>query len=86
VAVEAARAKGKKISSLVLQTLWPVPEKPIRAAMKGIKKVIVPEMNMGQYLIEVERMAPPDVEVIGVSKMNTMLVSPQEIIQKGGLL
>lgn len=86
VAVEKVRAAGGKISSLVLQTLWPVPEKAIKSAMKGIKKIIVPEMNMGQYLIEIEKLAPPDVEVIGVLKMNTMLVSPQEIIEKGGLL
>lgn len=86
VAVEQARAQGKKVSSLVLQTIWPVPEKVIKSAMKGVKKVIVPEMNMGQYLIEIERLAPQDVEVIGVCKMNTTLVSPKEIIEKGGLL
>ncbi|MCX6647722.1 MAG: pyruvate flavodoxin/ferredoxin oxidoreductase [bacterium] len=86
VAIEEARAKGRKISSLVLQTLWPVPEKAIRDAMKGIKKVVVPEMNMGQYLIEIEKLAPPDAKVIGVCKMNTTLVTPGEIIEKGGLL
>lgn len=86
VAVEEVRAKGKKVSSLVLQTIWPVCEKVIRAAMKGVKKVIVPEMNMGQYLIEIEKLAPPDVEVIGVLKMNTTLITPAEIIEKGGLL
>ncbi|MCK4721369.1 pyruvate flavodoxin/ferredoxin oxidoreductase [bacterium] len=86
VAISEARAKGIKISALVLQTIWPVPEKVIKAAMKGIRKIIVPEMNMGQYLIEIERLAATDVEVIGVNKMNTTLVSPQEIIEKGGLL
>lgn len=86
VAVKDVRAKGKKISSLVLQTLWPVPKAAIKKAMEGIKKVIVPEMNMGQYLLEIERLAPPDAEVIGVNKMNTKLVSPVEILQKGDLL
>ena len=86
VAVKEARAAGVKISSLVLQTLWPVPKKAVTSAMKGVKKVIVPEMNMGQYLIEIERLAPPGVEVIGVNKMDTTLVSPAEILQKGGLL
>jgi 2-oxoglutarate ferredoxin oxidoreductase subunit alpha len=69
-----------------LQTLWPVPESAIRSALRGIKKVIVPEMNMGQYRIEVERLAPPGVEIVGVNKMDTTLVSPQEILDKGGLL
>jgi 2-oxoglutarate ferredoxin oxidoreductase subunit alpha len=86
VAIEEARSKGKKISSLVLQTLWPVPEKVIKKAMAGMKKVVVPEMNMGQYLVEIERLAPPEIEVIGVNKMNTTLLSPTEIIEQGGLL
>ena len=85
VAIKDARARGKKISSLVLQTLFPIPEKEIKSAMKGMKKIIVPEMNMGQYLVEIKRLAPPNAEVIGVCKMNTTLVSPGEIIEKGGL-
>ena len=84
VAVKWARKRGKKVSSLVLQTLFPVPEKVIRSALKGINKVIVPEMNMGQYLFEIERLAC-DAEVIGVNKMDTTLVSPEMILEKGGL-
>jgi 2-oxoglutarate ferredoxin oxidoreductase subunit alpha len=86
VAVREARRRGRKISSLVVQTLWPVPENVIREAIAGVKKVVVPEMNMGQYVLEIERLAPPEVEVVGVSKMNTTLLSPQEILEQGGLL
>jgi len=86
VAVDEVRRKGGKVSSLVLQTLWPCPEKVIRSAMRGKKKIVVPEMNMGQYLIEIQRLAPRDVEVVGVCKMDTTLVTPAEIIRKGGLL
>ncbi len=85
VAVKDVRSRGGKISSLVLQTLWPVPKTPILEAMNGVKKVVVPEMNMGQYLLEIERLAPDNVEVIGVNKMNTSLVSPGEILRKGEL-
>ncbi|MBW2456885.1 MAG: pyruvate flavodoxin/ferredoxin oxidoreductase, partial [Deltaproteobacteria bacterium] len=86
VAVRNARAAGRKVSSLVLQTLWPVPEGAILAALEGVKKVVVPEMNMGQYVIELERLAPPGVEVVGVGKMDTTLLSPSEIVARGGLL
>jgi len=86
VAVREARSQGKKVSSLVLQTLWPVPRKAIRAAMAGVDKIVVPEMNMGQYLLEIEKLAPPSSKVVGVSKMDTTLVSPQEIIRQGDLL
>jgi 2-oxoglutarate ferredoxin oxidoreductase subunit alpha len=85
VAVSAARSQGRKVSSLVLQTLWPVPKKAIQSAMEGIKKIIVPEMNMGQYILEIERLAPPGTTVLGVSKMDTTLISPQEILTQGGL-
>ena len=85
VAVRQARARGKRVSSLVLQTLWPVPETAIKSALRGIRKVIVPEMNMGQYRLEIERLTPDDVEVIGVNKMDTTLVSPGEIEEAGGL-
>jgi 2-oxoglutarate ferredoxin oxidoreductase subunit alpha len=86
VAVEEARSRGKKISSLVLQTLWPLPEKVIRAAIAEVTKVVVPEMNMGQYRREIESLAPKEVEVVGISKMNTQLLTPQEILEKGRLL
>lgn len=85
IAVRDARARGSRISSLVLQTLYPVPEKAIRAAMVGVRRIIVPEMNMGQYRFEIERLAPRDVEVIGVNKMDTTLLSPAEIFREGAL-
>ncbi len=86
VAVREARAAGGKVSSLVLQTLWPVPETAIREALDGVRRVIVPEMNMGQYRNEIERLAPSSVEVVGVNKMDTTLISPGEILERGGLV
>jgi len=86
VAIREARSRGRKVSSLALQTLWPVPEKRINSALAGVKKIVVPEMNTGQYLVEMERLAPADVEVVGVCKMDTTLVSPGEILERGGLL
>ena len=85
VAVREAREAGKKVSSLRLKTLFPVPEKAIRSAIKNVSKAIVPEMNMGQYIREIERLATDGVEVIGVNKMDTTLISPDEILTQGGL-
>ena len=85
-AIMEARAGGAKISALRLKTLWPVSERAIRSAMQGIKRIVVPEMNMGQYRLEIERLAPPSIEIIGVNKMNTTLVSPREILEQGSLL
>jgi 2-oxoglutarate ferredoxin oxidoreductase subunit alpha len=85
VAVREARSRGRKVSSLVLQTLWPVPEESIRSALAGVRKVVVPELNLGQYRLEIERLAPPEVEVVGVCRMDTTLISPGEILARGGL-
>jgi 2-oxoglutarate ferredoxin oxidoreductase subunit alpha len=86
VAVDEARRRGTKISSLVLKTLFPVPEKVVEAAIKRVKKVIVPEMNMGQYILEIQRLAHKQVEVIGINKMDTTLISPQMILERGQIL
>lgn len=86
VAVKKVRAQGKKISSIVVQTLYPLPEKVLNAALDGIKKVVVPEMNMGQYILDIKGLVEGRAEVIGVNKMNTSLLSPEMILEKGGLL
>jgi len=86
VAVKEARSQGKKVSSLVLQTIWPVPETNIKSALSGIKKVLVPEMNLGQYILEIERLVPKEIEVLGINKMDTTLISPEMIIKEGKLI
>jgi len=86
VAVREARENDVKVSALCLQTLYPVPASALSSAMNGMKKIIVPEMNMGQYILEVQRLAPSGVEVVGVNKMDTTLISPDEILEQGGLL
>jgi 2-oxoglutarate ferredoxin oxidoreductase subunit alpha len=83
--VELVCERGGMVSSLTLYSLWPVPEKEIRAAMKGIKKVVVPELNLGQYKREIERLAADGVEVIGINRVDGELISPEEILDQGGL-
>jgi 2-oxoglutarate ferredoxin oxidoreductase subunit alpha len=72
------RSEDKRVSLLVLKTLWPVPQALIREKTGGAKAVLVAEMNQGQYTPEVERTVP-DKEVRFVGKMNGELVSPHEI-------
>lgn len=85
MAVREARRKGRKVSSLVLQTLYPVPERALRQALAGVRRAVVPEMNLGQYRREVERLAPAGVRVSGVNRMDTTLISPSEIMVRGEL-
>jgi 2-oxoglutarate ferredoxin oxidoreductase subunit alpha len=83
--VPMAREKGKRVSSIIVYSLWPVPEKAIRSALVGIGRVIVPELNLGQYAREVERLVKDGVEVVGIHRVDGELISPQEILEQGGL-
>lgn len=83
-AVQQARATGKSVSSLVIHSLWPVPERTLRAALQGVTRVIVPELNFGQYRQEVERLAlavDPRPQVVGVNRVDGELIAPEEILQ-----
>ena len=75
------RRNGVKVSLLVLKTLFPVPEQASLKAIKDRKRVLVVEMNLGQYVLEIERLAGNQpVEFLG--KMNGDLISPDEIMAK----
>ena len=54
---ELARKKGIKVGVIRLIVVWPFPEKRIRELAGKIKAFVVPEINMGQMVLEVERCA-----------------------------
>ncbi len=84
-AVESIRAAGSVVSALTLYSLWPVAEEPIRKALQGVKRIVVPELNHGQYLREIERLAADAQQVIGVHRVDGGLITPEQIIEQGGL-
>jgi 2-oxoglutarate ferredoxin oxidoreductase subunit alpha len=54
-AQEIARGQGMKVGILKLATVWPFPEKRIFELAKKAKAFIMPEMNTGQVVFELER-------------------------------
>ena len=82
VAVRRAMEDARKpVSLLVLKTLWPVPEHVITAAARKAGRVLVVEMNLGQYVREVRRvLCGTRVDFLG--KMDGRLISPGEILQE----
>lgn len=84
-AVKTVREEGGRVSILTVFSLWPVPEKEITDGLAGIKRIVVPEHNLGQYLLEVKRLVDKDIEVIGVNRVDGELLDPESIIQQGGL-
>jgi 2-oxoglutarate ferredoxin oxidoreductase subunit alpha len=64
---------------LRLKTVWPFPTKTVRGLLSSAKKIIVPEMNLGQLALEVERAAGCDRPVIRLGKVNGELFHPDEV-------
>jgi 2-oxoglutarate ferredoxin oxidoreductase subunit alpha len=78
-AVQMLKARGHTVSLLVLKTLWPVPAKLIRAKTWHATRIVVPEMNMGQYVTEIERILPQK-KVLSLTQMDGRLITPQQIV------
>lgn len=76
-AVAALRAAGRRVSALTLLSLWPVPERALRAALAAHGHVVVAELNHGQVRREVERLAPGR-EVVGLHRVDGELLSPAQ--------
>jgi len=71
-------AGSEPFSLLTLKTLWPVPETLIREKAGAVKRVVVVEMNLGQYIREIKRILPDkDVDFFG--QMDGKLITPGQI-------
>ena len=55
--VEIARKAGVKVGTLRLIVAWPFPEKRIKEIAPNIKAFVMPEINYGQMVFELERCA-----------------------------
>jgi 2-oxoglutarate/2-oxoacid ferredoxin oxidoreductase subunit alpha len=56
-AIADARRQGIRVGLLRLITVWPFPEKKIRALSQKVKCLVMPELNLGQIYREMERAA-----------------------------
>ncbi len=72
------RAEGKAVSALTLHTLWPVPENALVQAAEGVDRVVIAELNHGQYRRELERVLP-EKAIVGVHRVDGLPITPGEI-------
>jgi len=82
-AVKAARASGRRVSALTVQSLWPVPETALGKALAGVERVVVAELNAGQYRREIERLASGGggPEVVGLHRLDGELIAPGQFLE-----
>jgi 2-oxoglutarate ferredoxin oxidoreductase subunit alpha len=79
-AVRKARAGGRRVSAITVQSLWPVPELGLaRALGSGVERVVVGELNHGQYRREIERLAGGR-RVRGLHRVDGRLLTPADFL------
>jgi len=80
-AVDVLRSEGIKVGMFRPITLWPSPEERMFELGQKFDKVLVVELNQGQYLEEVQRsMGRRDIDKL--TKTNGRPFSPADIIEK----
>ena len=79
-AVNDLRKEGIKAGMFRPITIWPLAEKQLVDLAKKVKRIVVVEMNLGQYFLEVDRVAKKYTEVEKYGRVNGELITPEEII------
>jgi 2-oxoglutarate ferredoxin oxidoreductase subunit alpha len=80
-AIDMARAQGLRVGKCRLITVWPFPEEHIRQLAKRVKALVMPEMNMGQMVREVERAAAGQAKTILVPHAGGGVHRPEDILK-----
>ena len=81
-AVLEARTAGKKVGMFRPVTVWPFPEKQLRARLPQLKNILMVEHNHGQMLLEVQRVAGREKPVCFLGRIDGTVISPQDILAK----
>jgi len=83
VAINKLRAEGIKVGLFRPITIWPFPKRKMQELAGKVKKIFVPEMNLGQLKFLVESMIrTTSIPIIGINRINLAPISPQEIYER----
>ena len=80
-AVRDARKRDLKAGFFRPITLWPFPDKEIEKLARRVRTIIVPEMNCGQMILEVERATKGKAKIVQQSLVNGELFKPKDILK-----
>ena len=81
-AIRLARDKGIAVGLLRPVTLWPFPEEAVLGLAKRMRHIIVPEMNLGQMALEVERVSRGLCPIHRVNRVTGEPIPPDQILEK----
>ena len=79
LAVKEARNEGLKVGHLRLVVVWPLPERYLRELASRVAALVVPELNLGQVVLEVERCAAGKCKTVPVPHAGGTVHQPEVI-------
>ena len=79
-AMENAREQGLKVGLFRPITLWPFPEKEIKALAEKVKGILVVEINAGQMVFDVKYAVEGRIPVEHYGRLGGIVPDPDEII------
>lgn len=83
-AVNMARHRRMKVGQVRPITIWPTHDKKYHQIFgsKSLEVIIVAELNQGQYVYEIERVAPKHVKIVSLTRFDSELITPEQILDK----
>ncbi|HYA36557.1 MAG TPA: 2-oxoacid:acceptor oxidoreductase subunit alpha [Candidatus Binataceae bacterium] len=81
-AVSMLREEGIPVAMLRPVTLWPFPEKALMKSVASAQCVLVPEMNAGQMVLEIERMVGSRARIESLTRIDGEAISPSQIVSR----
>lgn len=78
-AIFDARKKGLKVGFIKLITAWPFPEKRVKQLANKVKAFVMPEINLGQVVLELERIVAGKANVYHVPHAGGWVHDPTDI-------
>jgi 2-oxoglutarate ferredoxin oxidoreductase subunit alpha len=78
-AVRMARDRRYKVGLVKLLTIWPFAEEVIERVAHTARRIIVPELNLGQLALEVERVAGRN-KVRRVNRADGEMLTPKQVL------
>jgi len=80
-AIGEARERGIKVGLLRPRTLWPFPDREVRALAKRVSAIIVPELNLGQLAHEVEWAVQGTCPIKPFGRVDGQPIRPGQILE-----
>jgi len=83
-AIAMARAEGIQVGLLRPLTICPFPDDAVRKMLRNVETVIVPELNQGQLIHEIQRLTKEksDGNLIALQRADGQLITPNDILRK----